>query len=260
METTSVPAITANSAETVTLLLSAVPTECELLCQALDNSEAVQCGHLQLQVGTMTHSGSEHYAIGWSGLGKASAAAAVATVVNNMALARVIMIGCAGAFVDGGLEIGDIALATTEICADEGVITATGFLNLQQLDFALVTTMEEKYYHRLPCDNAWLDNNRGELERYAAAHDIQCICGPFATVSSCSGTCEYGEEIYRRTAAIAENMEGSAAAQVCAQYNVPFTELRAVSNMVEERNMANWDLAGAMRRAQHCLLWLLNPV
>ena len=53
-------------------------------------------------------------------------------------------------------------------------------------------------------------------------------------------------------------MEGAAVAQVCAQYQIPFTEIRAISNMVEERNMAQWDLPGAMSRAQLAALQVID--
>jgi len=53
-------------------------------------------------------------------------------------------------------------------------------------------------------------------------------------------------------------MEGAAVAQICAQYQTPFSELRAISNMVEDRNMTQWDLFGAMSRAQHAALQVIH--
>jgi len=53
-------------------------------------------------------------------------------------------------------------------------------------------------------------------------------------------------------------MEGAAVAQVCQQYKVPFLEIRGVSNMVEDRNLQNWDLAGAAENAQQALVALLR--
>jgi futalosine hydrolase len=53
-------------------------------------------------------------------------------------------------------------------------------------------------------------------------------------------------------------MEGAAVAQICEQYKVPFLELRGVSNMVEDRDLSNWDLDGAAGRAQQALIALLR--
>jgi len=41
-------------------------------------------------------------------------------------------------------------------------------------------------------------------------------------------------------------MEGAAIALVCNTFNLPCAELRCVSNMVEDRNTANWQLEEAI--------------
>ena len=53
-------------------------------------------------------------------------------------------------------------------------------------------------------------------------------------------------------------MEGAAAAHVCALYGVPFLELRAMSNRVEKRDREQWDLVGAVARAQEAAARLLE--
>jgi futalosine hydrolase len=53
-------------------------------------------------------------------------------------------------------------------------------------------------------------------------------------------------------------MEGAAVAQVCEQYQVPFLELRGVSNLVEDRDLSRWDLEGAAGGVQQALMALLR--
>ncbi len=249
------PTTQPTSAEPTTLLLSAVAAEGQLLQNSLTNSCVVRCGHVPLTIGYINR---QRYAIGHCGLGKTSAGAALATIFNCVAISQVIMLGCAGAYPQSGLQIGDIATATQEILADEGVVTSEGFIDLKQLGFALVEHAQDKYYNSFPCAADWLSSNKMALQEYARQHNIQYLSGPFATLSSCSGSATYGAQIHQRTGAIAENMEGAAAAQVCTQYHIPFAELRAISNMVEDRNTANWNLSGAMQRAQQCLIYLLK--
>ncbi|MDY0191385.1 MAG: futalosine hydrolase [Desulfuromonas sp.] len=251
---TSLPTQSTNTVPT-TLLLTAVAAEGQLLLQALTNSSTKLCGHVTLTSGYIN---GQRYAVAHAGLGKSSTAAALAAIFNCTEISRVIMLGCAGAYPQSGLQIGDIATATKEIFADEGVLTSTGFIDLQQLGFPLVEHGQDKYYHSFPCASDWLSNNKLALHEYAQQHKIQHQSGPFATLSTCSGSATYGQQIYQRTGAIAENMEGAAAAQVCTQYHKPFTELRAISNMVEDRDTAHWDLPGAMQRAQHCAIYLLH--
>ncbi|HEX7239102.1 MAG TPA: hypothetical protein VF263_02460, partial [Longimicrobiaceae bacterium] len=48
---------------------------------------------------------------------------------------------------------------------------------------------------------------------------------------------------------LCEGMEGAALAHVCALYGVPFLELRAVSNAVEDRDLSRWRLPEAVDAA-----------
>ena len=48
-----------------------------------------------------------------------------------------------------------------------------------------------------------------------------------------------------RFSAIAESMEGAAYAHVAALYDIPFVEVRGISNLVEDRDLSRWKLADA---------------
>ena len=73
--------------------------------------------------------------------------------------------------------------------------------------------------------------------------------GPCVTLSQVTGVAEESAALQRRWQALAESMEGAAAAHVCALYQVPFIEVRAVSNLVGDRERGRWDLQGASERA-----------
>ena len=86
----------------------------------------------------------------------------------------------------------------------------------------------------------------------------EAIVGPFVTVQECSGSDELGVERGRRFEALCENMEGAAAAHLCACYGIPLVEVRAMSNIVEKRDRKKWDLPLAVERAQSAALKLLE--
>ena len=44
-----------------------------------------------------------------------------------------------------------------------------------------------------------------------------------------------------------ESMEGAACFMVCEKFNIPCMQIRAISNKVEKRNKANWDLPLAIK-------------
>lgn len=239
----------------ILLILTAVTAESDQIVSTLNQPQTVQCGHLTVHTGLI---GSQNLAIACCGIGKASAAAATSLLVNQFKVHHVLMVGCAGAYPEGGLTLGDLAIARDEIMGDEGVQTATGFLDMEQLGFAIVESDEQRFFNRFPTMNTTVNKLTTVLAPYAQRHSIQCKTGSFVTVSTCSGTALAGQQLYQRTQGIVENMEGAAVAQLCAQYQIPFSELRAISNMVEDRNMSQWDLAGAMARAQHAALHAIH--
>jgi futalosine hydrolase len=53
-------------------------------------------------------------------------------------------------------------------------------------------------------------------------------------------------------------MEGASAAHLCRLYDVPFLEVRGISNLVQERRRHLWDLPLAADRAQRAALRLIE--
>ena len=55
-------------------------------------------------------------------------------------------------------------------------------------------------------------------------------------------------------------MEGAAAAHLCLRYDLPFLELRAISNRVEDRNRDAWNIPLALERSQQAALTLMKEI
>lgn len=193
-----------------------------------------------------------------TGVGKINAASAVTVLLEHCKPASVIVTGCCGAYPGQGLAKGDLVLASEEISADEGVLTPDGFQDFQALGFSLLRSKGIGMQNRFSVDTKLRESARPHLDRFAQESGVDLGIGPLVTVSTCSGTLQSGQAMQKRTGGLGENMEGAAVAQVCGQYNVPFMEIRGVSNMVEDRNLANWDLDGAAERAQQALMALLR--
>ena len=73
--------------------------------------------------------------------------------------------------------------------------------------------------------------------------------GASLTVGMASGDTQTADARFRRHGALAENMEGSAIAQTCLLFDVPFLEFRGISNMAGVRDKAKWDIGAAL---DHC--------
>jgi futalosine hydrolase len=80
--------------------------------------------------------------------------------------------------------------------------------------------------------------------------------GPFLTLSQVTGVRTLGDALHQRFGALCESMEGAAAAHVCALHDVPFLEVRGISNLIEDRNREAWRIKEAAEAAQAVALRL----
>jgi futalosine hydrolase len=94
-----------------------------------------------------------------------------------------------------------------------------------------------------------------QLDRQAAAPTV--FAGAFVTSSTVTGTDAEARAIMQRWGALAESMEGAAAAQVCALFGVPFLEVRGISNAVGDRDRSKWQVERAAEAAGWAAVTLL---
>ncbi len=236
-------------------LLAAVPLETDLLRRELAPCEVRRCHGFDLLCGTLA---GRPVCLLHSGVGKANAAAAVAALCAGERPTAVYLFGCGGAYPSSGLSVGDLALATEEVYGDEGVLAPSGFLGMAAMGLPLLEREGKRYFDRFPADAALLANAMPQLSQLAAAEGRRLASGTFVTVSTCSGTSRTGESLARRCGGICESMEGAAVAQTCARYGIPFLEVRGISNLVEDRDLARWELRRAAEIAQKAALAALS--
>lgn len=189
-----------------------------------------------------------------TGIGKVNAASALTALLERFTPELVVNIGCGGAFPGKGLGLGELAIATGEQLADEGVLTPEGWRGLELIGIPVCELRGERIFNTIPLP----PDLAASALSLAVERGFRAVAGPFLTVSTCSGTRARGEELLRRFPGICENMEGGALAQVALIYDVPFLEVRGISNMVEDRNLARWDLKRAVSEAQRFLLAYLE--
>jgi futalosine hydrolase len=180
-----------------------------------------------------------------TGVGKTNAAHGVTLAIERAAPAGVLSFGVAGAFPTSGLRVGDLALATAEVYGDEGSFSPAGWLSTRELGFPLAHSPAGPCYNEFPLD----PDRTAAAARILEEAGLEVRRGTFVTVSSCSGTDARAAEVETRFGAIAETMEGAAHAHVAALRDLPFLEVRGISNVVEDRDPARWNLPAAMGAA-----------
>ncbi len=189
--------------------------------------------------------GNYHIAAAETGIGKSNAAMACFDLLGRLDAHAAIYFGCAGAFRPSGLSPGDVVIADREVFADEGAVSPQGFLDLRRLGLPLSQGPDgEAVYNVLPAAAP-----EPGFDRRLSGAAFQIKIGPVATVSTCSGTEEAAEGIYRRWQPLAEAMEGAAAALAALRCRRPFLEVRGISNFAGTRDRQGWDIDTACSRA-----------
>ena len=217
---------------------------------------------------------------GTTGLGKVNAAAIAAAALSSFGASEVWNIGCAGAYGGSGLEIGDVLITRNCLCGDEGILGKEGALPTSTLAIPLVLKDGQPFYDCFPLDEflsrrqirallpaaiyrpgpSWIFRPDAPGGATRSRSRFKVHYGPSLTVGMASGDTQTADARFRRYGALAENMEGSAIAQTCLLFDVPFLELRGISNMAGVRDKAEWDLGAALDHCVAVIKFLLDKL
>ena len=170
--------------------------------------------------------------------------------------ALIINTGCAGAYSGSGLNVGDLAVASTEVYGDEGVETPRGWQSMEAIGIPVMVRKGKLYFNEFPLSQEAAE----KAMRLAAVLGIPTQRGRFITVSTCSGTTARGKKMAGRFSGICENMEGAVVAHLALKYEIPCMEVRGISNLVEDRDLSRWNITLAVETAQRFLLRYLESI
>ncbi|HZN59605.1 MAG TPA: futalosine hydrolase [Planctomycetota bacterium] len=189
-----------------------------------------------------------------TGVGKASAALQTALAIGRSRPRLVMQVGCAGAFRGSGLSVGDVAIATGEVLGDEGVISPRGFIDLRQLSLPALAGKGSApaIYNEVPLSP--IARSTWQAVRRMSAGRFHVKQGLLATVSSGSGTTAAARRMEARWGALAESMEGAAAALSARALGLRMIEVRGISNAAGNRRRGDWDVPLACAHAAEVAL------
>ena len=182
-----------------------------------------------------------------TGIGGISTAYLLMKFLNVEVYDFVIQVGIAGSY-NKKLHIGSVVQVLNEQFADLGVEDKNKF----------VTLFEEGI-----CSPDKLPYSGGKLVNPAnfdpeIVKDIPCVSG--ITVNCVSGSNETISLYRNKFKPDIESMEGAAFFYICIMENIPFIELRGISNFVEERNRELWDVKLAVNSSNEALLEILAKI
>ncbi len=228
------------------LILSATEQEVHALTRGMENTSVSSISSRTAVSGKINNI---FVKIIVTGPGIVNTSQALTAAVEKQTPFLVIQTGCCGAFQESELSIGDIAVAGEEIDAHLGIESSSGNGIPDPLPFAVLSTPKGAYFHRYPVNLHFLEQFERQIPIFSQKFSFVIKIGPFLTVSTITATQRRARDLFACYNAIAEQMEGSAAAHICALYGIPLIEIRGVSNTVGHRDKSSWDVR---RASQNC--------
>lgn len=179
-----------------------------------------------------------------TGVGVVNAGLVLGQALARKNLSGVLNLGVAGSFDLARHPLGSAWLVDEEIWPEYGLL-ASGWTSADAgaLGFALGRVGDRRIWDRTAWDSEANLRRMGLAPRHGT-EDHGLVKS--LTVSGVTADAERAEALHARHQAGLENMEGFALAYGCALAEVPFVELRTVSNAVGARPPRDWDLPGAL--------------
>jgi len=156
----------------------------------------------------------------------------------------VIQAGVAGCF-DLRIPLGTVVAVKQDAIADQSVI------ELQKLKtlFDLKLVPQDKY----PYKKGWLINpNKDVLKKTK----LKIVTGISVNqISTSKQMIKFYRDVFDP---VTESMEGAAMHYVCLMEDVPFVQLRSISNYIGERNKKKWDMMDSIVNLNEVLIKIIN--
>lgn len=179
-----------------------------------------------------------------TGTGMLATAVSLTKLVLEEKPDLVIQAGIAGCF-DTSMTLGKVIIVNEESLADTGVEEDGKWKDIFDLK------LEKSSYppfERRKLPNPWL--TKFNLLKLPEVSGI--------TVNEITTNPERIRQLVKKYVPVTESMEGAALHYVCRQANIPFIQIRSVSNYIGERNKANWKMKEAIGNLNQMLLQYID--
>ena len=156
----------------------------------------------------------------------------------------VVQAGVAGCF-DLTMQLGEVVAIKQDTIADQSVVELEKLKTLFDLDLV----PQDQY----PYKKGWLINpNKEELKK----SKLKVVKG--ISVNQIT-TSKQMIRFYRDAFdPVTESMEGAALHYVCLMENIPFIQIRSISNFIGERNKKKWNMMDSINNLNETLMGLIN--
>ena len=169
------------------------------------------------------------------------AAATVFQLMNRIESNKydfITQVGLAGTY-SNELILGESVIVERDCFADLAVWENKKIINVNDLGFTNPNDF--------PFENGWLVNHKVSFNS-TQAKKVKAV-----TVNLLTDELSYVEAMRMKYNAAVESMEGAALHYVCIQKNIPFLQIRGISNQVGERDKSKWQFKEAIQSSNQLL-------
>lgn len=179
-----------------------------------------------------------------SGIGLTASTYHLAKQLSLKKYACVIQAGVAGCF-DLSVDLGSVVAVKADTIADQSVVEMKKLKPL--FDLKLVPHSQHPY------KKDWLVNPHNEILKKSGLKTVKGISVNQITTS------KQMIKFYRETFnPVTESMEGAALHYVCLMENIPFLQVRSISNYIGERNKKKWNMMDSIYNLNNELIKLVK--
>jgi futalosine hydrolase len=181
-----------------------------------------------------------------SGIGMLAASFALTKLAIEDKPDLIIQVGIAGSF-DQSIPLGSVVVINEETIGDLGVEEDGKWKDLFDLK------LEKSSYH--PFEKRKLPNQWLAKYNFTGLKEVSGI-----TVNEITTHPERIQKLIKKFNPIIESMEGAALHYVARESNIPFIQIRAISNYIGERDKSKWQMKNAIDNLNQTLLQYIDQL
>ncbi len=217
-------------------ILSAMREENTLLSASLKNVKTKNIGSRSYHCGELF---GQEVVVVFSHWGKVAAASTVTVLITEFGASEIVFTGVAGA-ISEKLRIGDIVIGNRLYQHDMDVRPILPRHTIPLLNVDSMPSSAGRVHQLELAAKAFLANDLESMvdetyRRSLSLVDRQCLVGGIASGDQFISSSERVDDLRQRLPdVLCVEMEGGAVAQVCAEFDVPFSVVRTISDSADE--------------------------
>lgn len=178
-----------------------------------------------------------------TGIGTMSTAYWLTKTILDRRPQLLIQAGVGGSY-STGFQPGSLVLVNEEVTGDLGVEENNEFRDIFDMGLPQITT---------PYTGKSLLNNNNELLRQYNLPLVKAV-----TINEITTRRERIEQLQQKYQPVVESMEGAPFHYIALTEKIPFIQMRAISNMVGERDKSKWKMKEAIQLLNEKLIEMVN--